>query len=291
MKGTVVHENQDDLEARKLHHLYAQRATEWLTVRDFASTKECLDELRATGHTIWVTDLSQQAVCLDQSITCEHVPRKLAICFGTEAVGCTPELLAGADKRVYLPLRGFADSLNLSVATALVIHHLFLLDPTIEGDMSERERHELRRQWFPKLASQRLQSAREKKERGRLLGKLNKYKELQRKHDSGTVMQVDQLERIAMIPDILQKLREYDAPLQKRAEESVSDLIEHPPAPITDMRRADEHRTCYVGKKTISRNGWKDMPATTGYDTKAGVSMAEFFRGRLCKTENLIGSS
>ena len=32
------------------------------------------------------------------------------------------ELLQAADERVYLPLRGFADSLNLSVAAALVLH-------------------------------------------------------------------------------------------------------------------------------------------------------------------------
>ena len=34
----------------------------------------------------------------------------------------TEELLQAADGRVYLPLRGFADSLNLSVAAALVLH-------------------------------------------------------------------------------------------------------------------------------------------------------------------------
>jgi tRNA G18 (ribose-2'-O)-methylase SpoU len=30
-------------------------------------------------------------------------------------------MLAAADRRVYLPLHGWADSLNLSVATALVL--------------------------------------------------------------------------------------------------------------------------------------------------------------------------
>eukprot|EP00978_Attheya_sp_CCMP212_P036472 scaffold165628_cov95-Attheya_sp.AAC.1 len=50
------------------------------------------------------------------------IPPKLVIVFGTEAVGCTSEMLNAADKHVYLLLRGFADSLNLSVATALVVH-------------------------------------------------------------------------------------------------------------------------------------------------------------------------
>jgi hypothetical protein len=198
--------------------------------------------------------------------------------------------LAGADQRVYLPLRGFADSLNLSVATALVVHHLFLLDPTIEGAMSESERRELRRRWFPKLASQRLQSATKKKEQGRLLAKLTKYEELERKQYAGNKMHVDQLDKIAKVPAMKQQLRDWDVSLQKLAEESVADLVDHPPAPITDMRRADEHRTCYVGKKTISRNGWTNMPATTGYNTKAGVSMADFFRGRLAKKDSSNGA-
>ena len=78
-----------------------------------------------------------------------RLPRKLAIVFGTEAVGCTREMLEeGSDLRVYLPLRGFADSLNLSVATALVLHQLFVLDPTVEGDMEPDEHTSLRRQWF-----------------------------------------------------------------------------------------------------------------------------------------------
>jgi tRNA G18 (ribose-2'-O)-methylase SpoU len=59
------------------------------------------------------------------------IPEKVAIVFGTEAVGCTNEMLNAADLRVYLPLRGFADSLNLSVATALVVHQMFILDPSL----------------------------------------------------------------------------------------------------------------------------------------------------------------
>lgn len=281
MKGTLIHSNPRELEARKLHHLYAQRATEWLTVREFDSTQSCLAELRRTGHAIWVTDLSQEAICLDRSVTAAHVPPKLAICFGTEAVGCSPELLQGADQRVYLPLRGFADSLNLSVATALVVHHLFLLDPTIEGAMTEAERRDLRKQWFPKLASQRLQTSTKKKERVRLHAKLTKYEEMERKQRAGNKMHIDQLDKIAKLPAVRQQLQDWDEALHKLAQESVADLIDNPPPPITDMRRADEHRTCYVGKNTITRNGWTNMPATTGYDTKAGVSMAEFFRGRL----------
>jgi hypothetical protein len=49
-----------------------------------------------------------------------------------------------ADKRIYLPLHGFTESLNLSVATALILQKLFHIAPDARGDMSEEERKELR---------------------------------------------------------------------------------------------------------------------------------------------------
>ena len=45
------------------------------------------------------------------------IPERMAIVFGSETVGCSDTMLKQADKRVYLPLHGFADSLNLSVST------------------------------------------------------------------------------------------------------------------------------------------------------------------------------
>lgn len=297
MKGTKVNQGQHEKETRKLHHLYAQRATEWLTVREFDSTTECLKELRATGHTVWATDLSQAALCLTEeelravqqqqqgipsSSTSSVLPPKLAIVFGTEAVGCTQEMLDGADLRVYLPLRGFADSLNLSVATALVVHHLFLLDPSIEGDMSEEERHELRELWFPRLAKKRLESSRQKKTRVKLQGRLKKVEEMERKKNSGQDMLKEQLDIIGGLPALREELQDMDEKIEQQAHDAVADLIENPPAPITDMRRADEHRTCFVGKNTKNKyeEVWNNMPATTNYKTATGRSSAEFFRSR-----------
>ncbi len=41
--------------------------------------------------------------------------------FGREAVGVSKEVLESARERVYLPLHGFADSLNVSAAVALIL--------------------------------------------------------------------------------------------------------------------------------------------------------------------------
>ena len=107
------------------------------------------------GRVLWVTDLSQQADCLSLDPaygSMPSVPAKMAIVFGSEAVGVSDTMLAAADRRVYLPLHGFADSLNLSVSTALVLQLLFALCPEAVGDLVPAAKAELRRQWYATLA-------------------------------------------------------------------------------------------------------------------------------------------
>ena len=71
------------------------------------------------------------------------------VVIGTESTGCSPTMLSAADRRIYMPLHGFADSLNLSVAAALLLQRLQDIDDTVVGDMSESERTALRREWYP----------------------------------------------------------------------------------------------------------------------------------------------
>ena len=276
---------------RAMHHLYARKATEWLTVRDFEDTKTCIDALRDGGYQIWATDLGQEASCLTEDGIRQHlggdtyngklIPNKVAIVFGTEAVGCTTEMLNAADLRVYLPLRGFADSLNLSVATALVVHQMFVLDPSLEGAMTEEERRELRQKWYAKLASQRLLSSADKKRRGKLIVFLEGCAAIEQKINAGEQhIYKEEYEKFGKMEAKRAELNAIEEKLAIDSTNAVKELIDNPPSPITDMRRADEHRVCFVGKNTKNQSPWQDMPATrkiavTKYATAA------FFRDRL----------
>jgi len=275
---------------RAMHHLYARKATEWLAVTDFEDTKSCIDALKKDGYQIWATDLGQVATCLTEeelrarapSQGGKLLPEKVAIVFGTEAVGCTNEMLNAADLRVYLPLRGFADSLNLSVATALVVHHMFVLDPTLVGAMSEEERMELRRAWYSKLASQRLLSARDKKRRVKLMTYLKQCDEIEKKRLAGEEIQQQTQVKLDQREAKQAELDQIDEKLAVDSQLAVQDLLEQPPAPITDMRRADEHRTCFVGKNTKASHGdaWADMPATANLPVQHNAT-SSFFRERV----------
>ena len=293
--------SQSEVKDRAQHHLFAQRAVEWLNVKEFETTKECIDELKNNGYHIWSTDLSQVAVCLTKDALMEDdhhnfgidtlaeeynvIPEKLAIVFGTEAVGCTTEILNASDKRVYLPLRGFADSLNLSVATALVIHQLFTLDPSIIGSMPHQERIELRRQWYSKLASQRLLSKIDKKKRRRIKTEIQQYSELEWRINNPdnkeyAPLNSFQVAKVEKLYSLRAELKEIDDDLKMKSLQAVEDLVLNPPEPLGDMRRHDGHRATYAGKNTKRSQGWKDMPATS-YVRSVNLSSASFFRDRV----------
>ena len=46
---------------------------------------------------------------------------RLAFVMGNEANGVSPALLAEADKRVFIPMQGRADSLNVAMAAGIVM--------------------------------------------------------------------------------------------------------------------------------------------------------------------------
>jgi len=126
----------------------------FLSLQKFKTTAECIDALRKDQRTIWATDLSTQAVPLDTKEL--KVPAKLAIVIGSESAGVSKEMLEAADKRVFLPMYGFSESLNLSVAAALVLQHLFQMCPEARGDITEEEKKQLRKEWYDKLAKNAL---------------------------------------------------------------------------------------------------------------------------------------
>ena len=267
---------------REAHKLFARRANEFTTIREFPTTRACVEALREAGYVIWATDLSQKAICMTHDAlrdagfgdpndpTATVVPEKLAIVFGTESVGCTREILESADARVYLPLRGFADSLNLSVAAALCIQTLFHLCPEAVGAMSDDERAELREKWFTQLAMNRvttrgqdrdLRDARTRLTRVRK--KLLKAETAPRAdpNPNGVGGRVADLAfEETQLCDAIGAMEETRRVAANRA---IQPYLANPPAPLRDMRRPDEHREAYVGKGVRAKNAehWAGMPA------------------------------
>lgn len=92
-------------------------AERWLSLHHHASAAEAIAAIRAAGCRMLVADLGGEAV------TPEQVPLDQPVClwFGAELVGVSDEARAAADGVVELPMRGMAQSLNVSVAAALAL--------------------------------------------------------------------------------------------------------------------------------------------------------------------------
>lgn len=115
----------------------------WLTVAREGPTLPCLERLKAEGFCVAAAALRDGAVDpLDWEPT-----GPVALVVGNEHDGLEPPTLEAADVVLRIPLSGFARSLNVSVATALLLHALSRKAALRDQPLPEAEREALRQRW------------------------------------------------------------------------------------------------------------------------------------------------
>ena len=125
-----------------------QGADKWLDVKEFTSTESCLDHLKQRGYKIYATDLTASKPISEIDFT-----EPSALIFGNEKDGISDQAREMADANIILPMTGFAQSFNISVAAALSFYHIWLyrqqrLDKN--GDLSQDELNLLRANYYYK---------------------------------------------------------------------------------------------------------------------------------------------
>jgi tRNA (guanosine-2'-O-)-methyltransferase len=131
-----------------------QNADKWLDVVRWSSTAECLGHLRGRGFRIAATHLDAGAVTLGEV----SFAAPTALVFGNEHRGVSDEALALADLRFAIPMRGFVQSLNVSVAVAVTLARA--VERRIEergqhGDLGEADVAALRERFYLLAVKQR----------------------------------------------------------------------------------------------------------------------------------------
>jgi hypothetical protein len=149
--------------------------------------------------------------------------------------------------------------------------------------MSAEHRHLLRTIWYPKLAQQRLMSARTKKQYRAIQKQIETCQRLQLRYDAGEVLtteQIQKMQRISMHQQALSDL-EHNCTNYTTAHSIVQEYIDHPPAPLSDLRRANIHRITFVGKNIKKKHvhHWNDMVAISNIPLPK-MTTASFFRNR-----------
>lgn len=78
-----------------------------------------VQQLKEQGIMIYGTELNEAATALNEV----EKPANFAIIMGNEGQGVSQELLNFTDKNIYIPMSGNAESLNVGVATGILLYH------------------------------------------------------------------------------------------------------------------------------------------------------------------------
>jgi len=123
----------------------------WITIHKHKSTEECILTLKKLGFEICVSALNTNSVTLyDVEITGDS---KTAFVIGSEHEGVSKKMLQLADKIFIIPMSGFTQSFNVSVAAAIILHYSLEKKRKLigkSGTLSEKRLNELYSQWLKK---------------------------------------------------------------------------------------------------------------------------------------------
>ena len=97
-----------------------QGADKWTEVEKWKTTKDCIAELKKRGHRIVVTSLEASKPIHEIDFT-----TPTAFVLGNEKEGISEEMKYLSDERIILPMSGFVQSYNISVAGALGLYHIY----------------------------------------------------------------------------------------------------------------------------------------------------------------------
>lgn len=113
----IIFENEKRFNAVEMGKLASSSANKWLDYKYFTSTKECFAELKKDGYETYVTILDKEARSIyDYDFT---EKKKIALVFGNEHAGISKFAAENADHKLYIPMHGMIQSLNLSVTAAI----------------------------------------------------------------------------------------------------------------------------------------------------------------------------
>lgn len=122
-------------------------ADKWVEVKKWKSTLDCVKELKSQGKQIVVTHLDSTS----KNIAEVDFTKPSAIVLGNEKDGVSKEMIAAADHRVILPMVGFVQSYNISVAGALCFYHIYmdrLRRQGFHGDLTENQKTILKAHYY-----------------------------------------------------------------------------------------------------------------------------------------------
>lgn len=133
-------------------------ASQWLTLHRYGekgdNTSACLKALKSRGYQVVMTSPHEP----DCDLETYDVSRPTALVFGNEKDGASQIVRDEADHIMRIPMHGFSESFNISVAVALCLHHLVwrMRQADVDWQLSDGERNELILRWVRTACGKRM---------------------------------------------------------------------------------------------------------------------------------------
>lgn len=122
--GTKVVQNFEVArENRRLKNL-SSGANKWVFVKNFKTTKECLEHLKKYRYTIAVTSSHEKSKRNVNLYEETFTQKRLAVIFGNESKGVSKEAVSSADMCIQIPMGGIVESLNLGTSTGIILSYI-----------------------------------------------------------------------------------------------------------------------------------------------------------------------
>jgi tRNA (guanosine-2'-O-)-methyltransferase len=101
-----------------VHHATSAGTKRWVAVRQHPDAASAVAHLRASGFTVWAADHRGRS----RDYREVDFTRPTAVILGEELVGLSDETLQLSDDLLAIPMMGMVESLNVSVAAAIVLY-------------------------------------------------------------------------------------------------------------------------------------------------------------------------
>ncbi|MFD1294115.1 TrmH family RNA methyltransferase [Lutibacter holmesii] len=131
----------------------AKGAQKWIDFslynkQDSNNTLDCIADLKSKGYQIIATTPHNESCYLEDF----DISKKSAFFFGVEKQGLSDQVMNNADGYLKIPMVGFTESLNISVAVAIILQNLNtrLRKSTVNWQLTEEEKSELYLKWLMK---------------------------------------------------------------------------------------------------------------------------------------------
>lgn len=133
--------------------MVAKGAQKWIDFnmynqQNINNTIACIDNLKSKGYQVIATTPHNES-CVLQDF---DISKKSAFFFGVEKSGLSNEVLENADGYLKIPMVGFTESLNISVAAAIILQNVTerLRNSEVKWQLSDAEKQLKYLNWLEK---------------------------------------------------------------------------------------------------------------------------------------------